>query len=182
MHAEQANLGLISKLSEEIKPFFSWEHRLSDSKGCLLRGTKVVILRLARNNVLGVVAYHASWDSLYKGSGKKHSLVAEHHLKDIKRKVQACLPCQEKVWVPTDARLHPRKFARNPSSRILPDFAEPSPWKTFLLVAHAHYRCAGSYSVGIHAVNNGVSKAICIVCNTVLQTFIISDIGTVCAA
>ncbi|XP_042146269.1 uncharacterized protein K02A2.6-like [Ixodes scapularis] len=125
------------RLPDEFKPFVRRQHELSEYRGCLLWGCRVIIPEQARDQVLELL--HTTHPGIVRMKALARSTVWWPGIdQDIERKVRTCLPCQETRPQPARARLHPWEFARNPWSRIHIDFAGPFQGKVFLLVVDAH--------------------------------------------
>ncbi|XP_064475712.1 uncharacterized protein K02A2.6-like [Ornithodoros turicata] len=125
------------KVTEQFKPYARRQHELSEYRGCLLWGSRVVIPRQARDHVLGLL--HSVHPGIVRMKALARSVVWWPGIDDeIERKVRTCLQCQETRPDPLRARLHPWEFTRNPWARLHIDFAGPFQGRCFLLVVDAH--------------------------------------------
>ncbi|KAM7281410.1 uncharacterized protein ISCGN_005791, partial [Ixodes scapularis] len=125
------------RLPDEFKPFVRRQHELSEYRGCLLWGCRVIIPEQARDQVLELL--HTTHPGIVRMKALARSTVWWPGIdQDIERNVRTCLPCQETRPQPARARLDPWEIARNPWSRIHSDFAGPFQGKVFLLVVDAH--------------------------------------------
>ena len=113
-----------AKVPEALAPYRNRRAELSVEEGCLLWGTRVLILTDLQPKVL---------EELHKGHPGivRMKALARSHVwwpsidRHLEEKVKACTPCQQQRHAPPKAPLHPWAWPSFPWQRIHVDFAGP---------------------------------------------------------
>ena len=148
--------------SEILRPFWLRRHELTIQEDCLLWGSRVVIPKHFRRNLL---------DSLHEGHPGvvRMKALARHHLwwpkvdLDIEITARKCDGCQQKTHDPTSALLHPWEFPTRPWQRIHIDFAGPKYGYTWLVYVDAHSKYPGAIPL--------TTTTAAATCNALLKVF-----------
>jgi len=138
--------GWPDKTNQQLMPYYRRKHELSVECGCLLWGSRVVVLPKLQKYVLGEL--HVS----HPGMVRTKSLATKHIWwpnleRDLEEMVQECPACQANHQKPTTAPLHPWSWPTAIWQCIHIDFAGPFLGHMFLLVidAHSSYRWLEMY-------------------------------------
>ena len=109
-------------MSDVLKPFYQRRNQLSTDQGCLLWGTRVIILDSLRSHLLKEL--HYTHLRIVKMKLLAHSymwwLGLDH---DIERIVKSCQECAMQCNLPPVSPLHSWPWANMPMKRLHIDFA-----------------------------------------------------------
>ena len=118
----------------------------STQDGCLMWGTRVVIPKAGREQVLKLL--QEGHPGILRMKRIARGMVWWPNIDaNIERKVQDCEPCQLTQKSPATAPLHPWEWSNRPWSRIHIDHAGPFMGKTFLVLVDAHSKWMDAHIV-----------------------------------
>ncbi|XP_064470249.1 uncharacterized protein K02A2.6-like [Ornithodoros turicata] len=122
---------------EDIKPYWSRKNELSEIRGCILWGMRIVIPTFLRTTVLQEL--HEGHPGIVRMKEISRSYVWWPRIDvDIEAVVKGCPACQQGRALPTPAPLHPWAWPTRPWSRLHIDFAGPFQQRYFFVVVDAH--------------------------------------------
>ena len=128
--------GWPNSTEEKLKLFFSRKDELSVLKGCLLWGSRVVVLEAGRGAVLAEL--HVGHPGMSKMKALSRMYVWWPGLdQDIEKAVKMCNDCQENQGNTPGVPLQPWSWPSQPWSRIHIDYAGPFLGTMFLVVVDA---------------------------------------------
>ena len=129
--------GWPSDVDKSLSAYSSKRNELSVYQGCMMWGSRVVILPQGRSTVLQEL--HEGHPGMTKMKSLARMYVWWPGIdKDIEKSVQACHHCQEQQSVPPVAPLQPWKWPSRPWVRLHMDFAGPFQGKMILIVIDSH--------------------------------------------
>ena len=123
--------------SDELHPYYLKRSELSALDGCILGGSRVVILPQGRERV--VEELHATHPGIVKMKSLARCYLWWPNIdKALEHKVNTCLQCQSVRPTHTKQHpMHPWEFPYKPWSRVHIDYAGPFEGKMFLVVKDA---------------------------------------------
>ena len=124
-------------LPTDYQPYTSRRDQLSVLDGCLLWGSRVIVLPQGRQVILDEL--HETHPGINKMKALAHSYLWWPGMDNqIVNMVKSCSVCQESRPTPAVAPLHPWEWPSQPWSRIHLDFAGPFLDHMFLVIVDAH--------------------------------------------
>ena len=126
-----------------VKPEFCLYHsrklELSIQDGCLLWGSRIIVRKQGREQLLSLL--HDGHPGISKMKGLACSYVWWPHIDaDIEAQVKRCNQCQSSHSSPPIVPMHSWEWPEHPWERIHIDYAGPFVGKMFLLVIDTHSR------------------------------------------
>ena len=162
---------------KELQPYQLRKDELSVHDGCILIGSRVVILDAAQTKMLDQL--HQGYPGITRMKGLARSFVwrpgMDHQLE---QKVKACPNCQQHQNLPATAPLHPWEWPRRPWARVHVDYAGLTSGKMLLITVDTH-----SKWIEIQVVSSETSRSTIDHLRTLFATHglpkvLVSDNGT----
>ena len=161
----------------EYSPYFIRRNELSLMDGSLLWGSRVIIPKISREAVLGLL--HDTHIGITRMKATSRSYIWWPGLDgDIESTVKHCRECDRDQKAPAVAELSPWEWPSNPWSRIHVDHAGPFMGQLFLIVIDSH-----SKWMEVVPVSNTSTSNTCDALNNIFSTHglpvtLVSDNGT----
>lgn len=122
---------------EECKPFVAVWSELSVEQNCILRGSRVVIPKQLREQVLAEL--HADHQGIVRSKAVARSYMWWPGMdKDIELHVKQCASCAIHQNNPKPVRFHPWEVPQYPWQRLHIDYAGPFLGYSYLIIVDAH--------------------------------------------
>lgn len=135
------------KVDESLKAFYTRRCELSVERGCILRGTRVVIPEKLRKAVL--TELHMGHPGIVKMKALARNYIWWPKIDaDIEQMCKACEPCQLEQRMACQVPLHPWEFPGQSWKRLHLDFAGPFLGHTFMIVVDAYSKWLEVFKMG----------------------------------
>ena len=129
--------GWPSEVPDTLKPYFQRRQEVSVDRGCLFRGSRLIIPVDCQEQVLSEL--HLGHQGIVKMKGLARSHVWWPGMdKQIENLVWSCQACQSTRNQPPVVPLHPWPWSTSPWERIHVDFAGPFLGSMFLVLVDSH--------------------------------------------
>ena len=129
--------GWPSEVPDTLKPYFQRRQEVSVDRGCLFRGSRLIIPIDCQEQVLSEL--HVGHQGIVKMKGLARSHVWWPGMdKQIENYVRSCQACQSTCNQPPVVPLHPWPWSISPWERIHVDFAGPFLGSMFLVLVDSH--------------------------------------------
>ena len=129
--------GWPSEVPDTLKPYFQRRQEVSVDRGCLFRGSRLIIPIDCQEQVLSEL--HVGHQGIVKMKGLARSHVWWPGMdKQIENLVRSCQACQSTRNQPPVVPLHPWPWSTSPWERIHVDFAGPFLGSMFLVLVDSH--------------------------------------------
>ncbi|XP_050709686.1 uncharacterized protein K02A2.6-like [Eriocheir sinensis] len=123
--------------SEECKPYVAVWSELSVEQDCILRGSRIVVPKQLREQVL--TELHADHQGIVRAKAVARSYMWWPGVdKDIETYIKQCTSCAIHQNDPKPARFHPWEYPRYPWQRLHIDYAGPFLGHSYLIVVDAY--------------------------------------------
>ena len=123
--------------TDNFKPYCSRYSELSVHDGCILWGSRVVVLPNGRPGMIEQL--HMSHPGICRMKGLARSYVWWPHMdKELENKVRVCDTCQQNRPSDRPVPVHPWEFPTKPWSRLHIDYAGPVHGKMYLVIIDAY--------------------------------------------
>lgn len=120
-----------------LKPYFSVRHELNIDKGCILRGTRVIIPPTLRAKILD--SLHETHIGIVRMKALARCYVWWPQIDaDIEKCVKTCSSCELQKNIPPKSYLYQWDWPDKPWKRLHMDFCGPFLSKLFLVICDAH--------------------------------------------
>ncbi|MCY3927858.1 MAG: DDE-type integrase/transposase/recombinase [Acidobacteria bacterium] len=147
--------GWPKSVKSEFHPHHSRKLELSIQDGCLLWGSRIIVPKLGREQLLSLL--HEGHPGISKMKGLARSYVWWPNIDaDIEAQVKRCNQCQLNHPSPPTVPMHPWEWPERPWERIHIDYAGPFMGKMFLLVIDAHSRWMEVEMVNVASTQNTI--------------------------
>ena len=140
---------------KKLRAYVNRKRELSVEDGCLLWGSRVVVLEKGRKRVVAML--HQAHPGISRMKSLSRCYVWWPGMdKDLELCVKSCEACQVNQKAPPNVPLHPWSWPSKPWSRVHIDYAGPFMGKMFLLVIDAYTKWLDvhvtSTSTSVHVV------------------------------
>ena len=162
---------------EEFRPYFHRRSELSVDEGCVLWGSRVVVLEKGRDTVMSML--HQAHPGISRMKSLARCYVWWPGIdRDVEQCVKSCEPCQQSQKSPPVIPLHPWSWPSKPWTRVHIDYAGLFMGKMFLLIIDAH-----SKWLEVHPTTVTTSTATIVLLRKSFATFglpevVVSDNGS----
>ena len=124
-------------IEKHVMPFYERRDELTVHDGCLLWGTRVIVPKVHRSDVL--IQLHEGHPGITRMKGLSRMYVWWPGIwKDIEEAVRECGHCQQHQSSPPVAPLHPWSWPTRPWARLHIDYAGPINGQMILVIVDAH--------------------------------------------
>ena len=138
----------------ELLPYFKRRYELSTEGGCVLWGSRVVVLSQGWRRALEMLHEAHPWIVRMKSLARGYVWWPGMD-RQIEACVKGCVACQSSRKGPPPTPMHPWVWPEKPWSRVHIDYAGPFEGRTFLLLIDAH-----SKWLEIHLSHSSTSSSI----------------------
>ena len=160
-----------------LMPFYERRDELSAHDGCLLWGSRVVVPKTYRSDVL--IQLHEGHPGATRMKGLSRMYVWWPGIsKDIEDAVQDCLQCQQHQARPPVAPLHPWAWPTRPWARLHIDYAGPINGQMILIIIDAHSKWIEAIPTSGSTSRVVIEELRCLFARFGLPECIVSDNGT----
>ena len=161
----------------EFHPYYSRKLELSIQDYCILWGSRIIVPKPGREQLLSLL--HEGHPGISKMKGLARSYVWWPNIDaDIEAQVKRCNQCQLNQPSPPIVPMHPWEWPEHPWERIHIDFAGPFMGKMFLLVIDAHSRWMEVEIVNVASTQNTIEHLRTMFVRFGLPKVMVTDNGT----
>ena len=161
---------------EEFKPYLNRRHELTVMHGCVMWGQRVVVPTQGREKITEEL--HDTHPGIVRMKGLARSYLWWPNLdKDLERKVNSCLICQQNRTSAAPQPLHPWEFPSKPWSRLHVDYAGPIESRMFLVVIDAYSKWLDVIPTSGCSAQITISKLRSLFCIHGIPDVLVSDNG-----
>ena len=168
---------LPKSVKPEFRPYHARKLELSIQDDCLLWGSRIIVPKLGREQLLSLL--HDGHPGISKMKGLARSYVWWPHIDaDIEALVKRCNQCQSSHPSPPTVPMHPWEWPEQPWEHIHIDYAGPFMGKMFLLVIDAHSRWMEVEAVNAASTQNTIEHLHSMFSRFGLPQVMVTDNGT----
>ena len=168
-------------MKPEFRPYHSRKLELSIQDGCLLWGSRIIVPKQGREQLL--LLLHVGHPGISKMKGLARSHVWWPHIDaDIEAQVKQCNQCQSSHSSPPIVPMHAWKWPEHPWEHIHIDYAGPFMGKMFLLVIDAHSRWMEVETVNTASTQNTIEHLRSMFSRFGLPQVMVTDNVTCCTS
>ena len=164
-------------MKPEFRPYHSRKLELSIQDGCLLWGSRIIVPKQGREQLLSLM--HDGHPGISKMKGLARSYVWWPYIyADIEAQVKQCNQCQSSHSSPPIVPMHPWEWPEHPWERIHIDYTGPFMGRMFLLVIDTHSRWMEVETVNTASTQNTIEHLHSMFSRFGLPQVMVTDNGT----